>query len=83
MLDQREKMLKPKTEDHYYIGNYYLQNITSGAINFSIYKIPAGPEKMSRLPRLNSYRIDRYGACFFPYTGNLWNSLPPSVFPSS
>ena len=27
-------------------------------------------------------RIDRFGACFFPYsyTGNLWKSLRPSVF---
>ena len=28
-------------------------------------------------------RIDRYGSCFFPFTGNLWNSLPPSTFPPS
>ena len=28
-------------------------------------------------------RIDRYDSCFFPYTGNLWNTLPSSVFPSS
>ena len=28
-------------------------------------------------------RIDRFGSCFFPYTGNLWNSLPPSTFPPS
>ena len=28
-------------------------------------------------------RIDRYGSCFFPFTANLWNSLPPSTFPPS
>ena len=32
---------------------------------------------------VGSTRIDRYDSCFFPYTGNLWNSLPISVFPSS
>ena len=26
-------------------------------------------------------RIDRYGFCLFPYTGNLCNSLPPTAFP--
>ena len=28
-------------------------------------------------------RIDRYSSCFFPSTAKLWNSLPPSVFPTS
>ena len=28
-------------------------------------------------------RIDRCNSWFFPYTSNLWNYLPPSVFPSS
>ena len=28
-------------------------------------------------------RIDHYGSCFFPFTCNLWKSLPPSTFPSS
>ena len=28
-------------------------------------------------------RIGRYGACFFPSTSKLWNSLPSSVFPDS
>merc|ERR1712002_1214306 len=33
--------------------------------------------------KVGNTRIDRYGSCFFPYTGDLWNSLPSSVFPSS
>ena len=28
-------------------------------------------------------RIDRCDSCFFPHSGNLWNSVTSSVFPSS
>ena len=57
------------------------------------YCVP-GPKNWGRYTRLaassHEYcvevcdpRIDRYGSCFFPFTGNLWNSLPPSTFPPS
>merc|ERR1712212_1047773 len=58
-----------------------------------IYCVP-GPKNWGRDTRLaasshefcvevGNTRIGRYGSCFFPFAGNLWNSLPPSTFPSS
>ena len=32
---------------------------------------------------VGNQRIDRYTTSFFPSTSNLWNSLPPNVFPAS
>ena len=65
-----------------------------GRCSDELYYCVPGPKNWGRNTRLASAshefcvevgnpRIDRYGACFFPYTANLWNSLPPSVFPSS
>merc|ERR1712212_1258368 len=65
-----------------------------GRCSDELYYCVPGPKNWSRNTRLatashefcvevGNSRIDRYGACFFPYTGKLWNSLPPSVFPSS
>ena len=59
-----------------------------------VYCVP-GPENWGRNTRLaasshefcvevGNWRIDRYGSCFFLlFAGSLWNSLPPSTFPSS
>ena len=65
-----------------------------GRCSDELYYCIPGPKNWGRNTRLatashefcvevGNPRIDRYGACFFPYTANLWNSLPPSVFPSS
>ena len=32
---------------------------------------------------LSNVRINQFSDGFFPYTSHLWNTLPPSVFPSS